>query len=254
MSRRRWASFVVAAAAILAFGLIRIPLETSLANRERYAGLRQDTSGVSLREYATQTTFAAALGGFRSLVAAFLWIDAHTAWEETAWSRMLGLLQSATLLAPRSIMYWDMSSWHMAWNAARAALDDPDEPSALRRQHARREYEIIGRDFIERGIANNPDSYVLRQRLGALLSQKFGDHCGASAAYAQAAALPDAPGYLKRQAAYEMAACPGHEHEAYEMLRAIYLLGGSERQPTVITLLRKLESQLDVPANERLVP
>lgn len=254
MSARRLTSLVIAAAVLLAFGLARLPIEESLAGRQRAEGLRPPPVQISLREHVTQMTLAAALGGFRSLVAAFLWIDAHTAWEETDWSRMLGLLQSATVLAPRSIMYWDLASWHMAWNASRAAADNPDEPSELRRRHAEREYQEIGRGFIERGIANNPQSSLLQQRLGALLSQKFGDHCAAAEAYAKAASLPDAPPYVKRQAAYEMAACPGHEHEAYAMLKAIYLLGADERQASVVSLLRKLEAKLDIPPAERVAP
>lgn len=254
MRARRLASFALAAAVLLAFGLARLPLEESLASRQVAEGLRQPPVRISLREHVTQMALAAALGGFRSLAAAFVWIEAHTAWEETDWPRMLGLLQSATVLAPRSIMYWDLASWHMAWNASRAALDNPDEPSELRRRHAEREYQEIGRGFIERGIANNPQSSLLQQRLGALLSQKFGDHCAAAEAYARAAALPDAPPYVKRQAAYEMAACPGHEREAYGMLKAIYQLGGDERQASVVSLLRKLEVKLDIPPADRIRP
>jgi hypothetical protein len=51
-----------------------------------------------------------------------------------------------------------------------------------------------------------------------------------------------------------LAECPGREREAYDKLHAIYLLGEEERLPRVITLINKLEAELDIPAAERLAP
>lgn len=244
----------VVVAALLLFGLVRLPVEKSLESAHRAAGLRSASLGIELREQIGQLAYAAALSGFRSLVAAFLWIEAHTAWEQTAWGRMAGLFQSVTSLQPRSLVYWDLASWHMAWNASIAARDNPKEPSEFLRRRAEREYQLLGRDFLERGIANNPDRYLLHERLGIMLRDKFNDHCGAADAFAKAAERPEAPPYVKRLAAYELAACKGREREAYEKLRAIYLQGEQERMPRVRTLLNELEEKLDIPSSERLSP
>ena len=241
-------------AALLLFGFARLPVEKSLDAAHRAANLRTASLDIGLREQIGQLAYAAALSGFRSLVAAFLWIDAHTAWEQTAWGRMAGLFQSVTALQPRSLVYWDLASWHMAWNASIAARDNPEEPSEFLRLRAEREYQKLGRDFLERGIANNPDRYLLHERLGIMLRDKFNDPCGAADAFAAAAARPEAPPYVKRLAAYELAACPGREHEAYDKLRAIYLLGEDERLPRVLTLINELEAKLDIPAADRVAP
>jgi len=240
--------------ALLIFGLARIPIERSLDAAHREANLRTATLDIGLREQIGQLAYAAALSGFRSLVAAFLWIEAHTAWEQTAWGRMAGLFQSVTALQPRSLVYWDLASWHMAWNASIAARDNPKEPSEFLRRRAEQEYQKLGRDFLRRGIANNPDRYLLHERLGIMLRDKFSDHCGAAEAFSAAAARPEAPPYVKRLAAYELASCEGREREAYEKLRAIYLLGEEERLPRVITLINELEAKLGIPAAERLAP
>ncbi|MBU3664512.1 MAG: hypothetical protein FGM15_01350 [Chthoniobacterales bacterium] len=244
--------WILVAAAIVLFGLARLPFERSLDRLQRMSGLRSGIPEISLREQIGQLSYAAALGGFRSLVAAFLWIDAHTAWEQTAWGRMAGIFQSVTALQPRSLVYWDLSSWHMAWNAAIAARENPREPSELLRIRAEREYKRLGRDFLERGIANNPDSYLLHERLGVMLRDKFSDHAGAAAAFDRAAQMDGAPAYVKRMAAYELAQVPGREKEAYDRLRAIYDLGESERLPRVITLLGELETKLGVPQHQRI--
>jgi hypothetical protein len=246
-----WALIV---GAILLFGLVRLPVETSLDASQRSANLRTAELDIGLREQIGQLSYAAALSGFRSLVAAFLWIDAHTAWEQTAWGRMAGIFQSVTSLQPRSLIYWDLSSWHMAWNASIAARNNPKEPSEFLRLRAEREYHRLGRQFLEQGIANNPESYLLQERLGIILRDKFNDPCGAAEAFSKSAALPGARPYIKRLAAYELAACPGREHEAYKLLREIYALGEEEHVPRVITLINELEEKLGIPKNERLAP
>jgi hypothetical protein len=251
---RRAALWTVIIAALLVFGAARLPFEKSLEAAHREAGLRSAALNIELREQIGQLAYAAALSGFRSLVAAFLWIEAHTAWEQTAWGRMAGLFQSVTGLQPRSLVYWDLASWHMAWNASIAARDNPKEPSEFLRRRAEREYHEIGRDFLQRGIDNNPDSYLLRERMGIMLRDKFSDHCGAADAFAAAAERPDAPPYVKRLAAYELSQCEGREREAYERLRAIYMLGENERLPRVITLINELEAKLDIPPSDRLAP
>jgi hypothetical protein len=239
---------------LLLFGLLRLPLEKNLAASHRAAHLRTAAIEIGLREQIGQLAYAAALSGFRSLVATFLWIEAHTAWEQTAWGRMAGLFQSVTTLQPRSLVYWDLASWHMAWNASVAARENPEEPSDFLRQRSEREYHRLGKEFLERGIANNPDRYLLQERLGVLLRDKFGDHCGAAEAFGKAAEMDDAPPYVKRLAVYELAACDGREREAYEKLREIYLLGEEQRRPRVLTLIKELEAELDIPARDRLSP
>jgi hypothetical protein len=158
---RRAALWTVVIAALLIFGAARLPFEKSLEAAHREAGLRSAALNIELREQIGQLAYAAALSGFRSLVAAFLWIEAHSAWEQTAWGRMAGLFQSVTGLQPRSLVYWDLASWHMAWNASIAARDNPKEPSEFLRRRAEREYHEIGRDFLQRGIDNKEANAAL---------------------------------------------------------------------------------------------
>ncbi len=251
---RRTGTLLLVAVLLVAFGIARLPVERSLDASQRAAHLRSATLDLGLREQIGQLSYVAALSGFRSLVAAFLWIEAHTAWEETAWGRMVGLFQSVTTLQPRSLIYWDLASWHMAWNAAIAARNNPKEPSEFLRMRAEREYHRLGRYFLDRGIANNPDRYLLQERLGVLLRDKFNDHAGAADAFAKAAAMEGAPPYTKRLAAYEMAKCPDREREAHDRLRAIYLMGENERVPSVVSLLGELEEKLGIPPDARVVP
>jgi hypothetical protein len=140
----------------------------------------------------------------------------------------------------------------MAWNASVAAMQDEKQPSEALRIRAQRQYFNLGRDFLERGIKNNPDRYQLYLQLGILLRDKLEDHSAAVNAFLRAAEFPDAPPYCRRFAGYEMAKIPGREREAYEFLKALYLQGEKQRLPTLVNLLREMEKKLDIPASERV--
>jgi hypothetical protein len=203
---------------LLFSGAALIPFQQHLEKSAEEAHFRKTALNLDLREQIGQMGFLAALSGFRSPLAMFLWINAHIAWENTEWGRMLGLLNTVTTLQPRSIPYWEMSAWHMAWNASAAAMQDETQPSEALRIRAQRQYFQIGKNFLESGIRNNPDNYKLYFELGNLLREKYEDHCGAAEAFLKAARFPDAPAYCLRSAAYEMAECPGREREAYTLL------------------------------------
>jgi tetratricopeptide (TPR) repeat protein len=239
-------------ALVLLFGALRLPLEHRLALEHRSLHFQGVEFSLSLREQIGQLAFVAALSGFRSLVADVLFIQAHAAWEDTAWGRVLLLFRQATTLQPRSVLFWDMAAWHMAWNASAAVLRDQSIPRQALRVKAQREYFDIGRDFLERGIRNNPDKPQLYESLARLYRDKYNDHLHASEMYARAARLPEAHNYDGRFAAYELSYCEGRERDAYAELRRLYDIGPQERLPTLIARLRFLENKLDIPPSQRI--
>lgn len=237
---------------LLAFGAVRAPIESSLAAQHRSAFFHETKLGLSLREQIGQLGFLAALSGFRSLVADVIFVQAHAAWERMEWGRVLLLFREATTLQPRSVLFWDMAAWHMAWNASVAALHDPNQPNEALRRKAQREYIEIGKDFLERGIKNNPDRPQLYESLARLYRDKLHDHAAAARLYAQAALLPGAPEYDKRFAAYELSYVRGQERAAYEALLRLYRRGPHERLPTLLKRLKFLEKELDIPSDQRI--
>jgi tetratricopeptide (TPR) repeat protein len=239
-------------AILLAFGALRLPMEHRLSAEHRALHFQGVEFDLSLREQIGQLGFVAALSGFRSLVADVLFIQAHVAWEQTAWGRVLLLFRQATTLQPRSVLFWDMAAWHMAWNASAAALRDESQPRQALRIKAQRQYFDIGKDFLERGIRNNPDKPQLYESLARLYKDKYNDHLGASEMWAQAARLPEAHGYAKRFAAYELSYCEGKEKAAYAQLRRLYDVGPQERLPTLIARLKFLEEKLQLPPEQRI--
>src|SRR6266540_7478567 len=144
-------------AVLLAVGAIKLPVERDLTARHRQEHFRGVEFNLDLREKLGQLGFIAALSGFRAIVADGLFIQAHAAWENTQWGRMLLLFRQMTTLQPRVLLFWDTAAWHMAWNASVAAMNDTNQPRQALRVKAQREYFAIGKELLERGIKNNPD-------------------------------------------------------------------------------------------------
>jgi hypothetical protein len=240
---------------LLGFGAAKLPIEHKLSAQDRSASgerLRSVAFDLDLREQVGQFGFIAALSGFRSIVADVLFIQAHVAWEQTQWGRVLLLLRQVTTLQPRSIFFWGMTAWHMAWNASTAALNDQTQPRLALRIKAQREYFALGKDFLERGIRNNPKAPRLYESLARLYQEKYHDHEHASEFFAKAAVLPGAASYDRRFSAYELSYVEGREREAYEQLLRLYQAGEKQRAPTLISRLKFLEDKLGIPRNQRI--
>lgn len=238
---------------LFAFGLFKAPFERHLLQTQRAHGFQLAQLNLNVRTQLGQAGFVAALSGFRALMADSLWIRAGTAFEQTAWPRMELLLHSATQLQPRAVLFWEMAHYHMAYDAATSMrLDEQKQASSALRRKAELEYIRIGETFLKDGLTFNPASARLWERLGDLYSRRLNDHQAAADAYDRASALPDAMGYLRRFAAYEVAKIPGREREAYARLRALALEGSSQRLPTLVHLLQSLEEKLAVPQTQRV--
>ena len=244
--------FFAVLAAVLAFGVTKLPGERALLVQHRQLHFRSVELNLDLREQIGQLGFIAALSGFRAMIADILFIQAHVAWEHTEWSRVLLLFRQVTTLQPRVVLFWDMAAWHIAWNASVAAMNDQTQPRLALRVKAQREYFALGKDFLERGIQNNPDRPQLYESLARLYKDKYQDHARASEFFAKAAALPGAPSYDDRFSAYELSYCEGREQEAYERLRRLYDAGKKERLPTLIKRLKVLEEKLNIAQDQRI--
>ena len=250
--RRTHRSYALVAALLLLFGVVRLPYETRLTAQQHSGKFRDVQLNLGLRAKIGQLGFLAALSGFRTLVADLLWIQANTAWERVEYGRMNLIFDTVTTLTPRNVNFWDMSGWHMAYTASVYVMNDPKEKRLTYRKKLQRQYFMLGKDFLERGIANNPDAYVLYQNLGNVYRDKLQDFYQASLVYDKAAQSPNAPTYEKRFAAYALSHCPGHEREAWQRLRKLYDLGEQERLPTLETDLKRMEEKLNLPEDQRV--
>ena len=235
---------------LLAWGIVKLPVESRLEKRMQGARLGGYKPSASLRQQAGQAGFIAALGGLRAAMADMLWIRAHMAWQDVQYGRMKLLFDTCTAMQPRRVNFWDLSAWHMAWNGA--AHIEIHEPDPIARKAKMREFFKVGEDFLLRGIENNPESWELYDRLGMLYRDKFKDMAKASAAYEEASQRPGHLAYTRRFAVYYLADIPGREDEAYAKLMALFHEGEHEWLPTLFRQIQKLEVRLGIPDGQRI--
>jgi tetratricopeptide (TPR) repeat protein len=232
--------YAVLGLAILAAGGLRMPFERQITDDLHQAGLLPPKLEQRTGEKIGQTFSAVSLGGLRTLVATFLNLRAFTFFTEQRWGEVGDTYEMIVDLAPRTRYYWDTGSWHQAYNAASHYLYESELPP-LRRKANWRASILRGREFLERGIRNNPGDPILKNRLGTLLSDPnkiaaFGNpgeaYEQAYEAYMAAASDDVAPGYSRRFAFYSLARVPGRENDALKLLRDIESDGG--RMPPTI--------------------
>ena len=226
-------------------------------------GQRQNTYGftgptaVALREKVGQGLALATLGGFRGLAANALMLEAHGAWEEQQWVRVRSALELATMLQPRVSVFWDMASWHLAWNASVAAEQYSGEPNETRRRMEARRWVEAGRDLLDRGTKAVPEKALLFQRLGDLYWQRMGDYASAARCYREALSKGDAPPYLERFVGYALDKA-GDKKGALDYFRELRRTMGTppdpSRKPEVVDReIQRLEKEMqDQPRMEKI--
>ena len=235
--------------ALLAFGATRFPLEKSLGDQLREAGLAPSPLEIGTRDKIGQTSSAVALGGLRTLVATFLNLRAFSFFQEQRWDDVSDTFEMIVDLAPRTRYYWETGSWHSAYNAASYYINKSDMPH-LRRREAWRAAIYRGRTFLERGIRNNPGDWNLLSTLGFMLTDpnKFpafrdanASFAAAADAYQKAVDTGSAPAFVKRAQFYALARVKGREKDALALARALYA-DPKNRLPTLQVLLLVLEA------------
>ena len=126
-----------------------------------------------------------ALGGFRGLLADFLWMRAGTLQDEGRYFELVQLSDWIARLQPRSPPVWAYHAWNMAYNVS-ALMTDPAE----RWRWVRNGIALLR----DEGLAANPGSARLHQDLAWIFLHKLGTDSDSAAAYyrAQLAAEVDA--------------------------------------------------------------
>ncbi len=245
---KAWQRNGILSIALLAFGAARLPYEAGVAKDLRDANLIPEKLEIGTRDKIGQTSSAVALGGLRTLVATFMNLRAFGFFEEQKWDDVANTYDMIVDLAPRTGYYWDAGSSHAAYNAASYYINDSDLPP-LRRKQAWRATVLRGREFLEKGIRNNPDNWNLWANLGFLLSDSnkfkaFPDpdktFAEAAEAYRHAGETGKALEYVQRSEFYALARVKGREKDALALGRKLYATQRN-RTPTLQTLLFVLE-------------
>jgi hypothetical protein len=210
-----------------------------------------------LREKLGQNLAVALLSGFRGIVADFIWIQGHDAWENEVWYKLRDSIELAVLLQPHSISFWDIGAWHMAWNISYGESINPRYPSDAYRLKAQRDWIEAGRRLLEEGIRNNPDQYDLYFKMGWLIDQKLKDPLRSVPYFKIAATYPQAPTFVSRMIGH-MYNKAGRTSEAYDWWKYLWKqdhkANPDQMWDKIALWGHEAEEQLKIPPSERVFP
>ena len=251
----------IALALLLGFGAARLPLEHRISEELRDQYFLDDNVDVPLLEKLGQGGFAAALGGFRSLVASFYYIIAHVnAFDKEDWGKVDQQYGLITTLQPRSGHYWDQYVWHIGWNAYAWAQREADYQEFLGndwkawnlRNVTAPGYTERAEEVALRGASLVRDDYRYYQRVGLFYEDKLDDICAGARWFQRASQIDGAPRYLANIYAILLAQCEGAEGEAYPLIRERYWNPDPNRRALSVPIqMESLEDRLARRALER---
>lgn len=204
---------VLALILLLVWGGLKLPWEEHIsAERSEIIYGSDIPMSFELRETLGQELSLAALGGFRAIVANFLWISVTKAWEDQTWTRVRTLADFAVTLQPRVPFFWENGAWHLAWNASVSVVKYADEgKSEERKQFESRKWIDAGIDMLERGIRANPEKHGLYLRMAELYWQRLQDYEKSAEYYRMALEKPGAPTYTDRFIGYALEKAGNYE-------------------------------------------
>jgi len=235
---------VVVTLALAGFGALRMPLEEGLSRDFRDQGLLPPRIDLDTRQKLDQTAAVVAFGGLRTLIAAILNLRAFGFFERQDWGALEDTYDTILILAPHTIFYWDIASWHLAYNAA-ADYQERDDLPALRRRQLWRDSIDRGIAILENGIRNNPDDWLLARQLADIYASPFKlrDYPKAERWYAYAIER-GAPSFIRRFRLSAMARIPGREKETLALARKLFA-DPQNRTATLNCLLFSAEYRAD---------
>ena len=167
-----------------------------------------------------QLGFVAALSGFRAARRGYAFHPGARGMGTNGMGPRPLLFRQVTTLQPRSVLFWDMAAWHMAWNASVAAMNDPTQPRhGVARQGGAgifRPRQGFPRARDRKTIPINPS---FTKRWPGFTSRNITITSARRSITRKRRRCPARPAYDKRFSAYELSYCDGREREAYERLR-----------------------------------
>jgi hypothetical protein len=200
------------------------------------------------------------LGGFRAVIADFLWLQTNACWEECDAAGTRRSLELVTAIDPRPLTFWlngarmlgyDMPGWRVAALGGESVID------AAIRQRIEEEQAQAALAFLARGLRAHPQHPLLLLEVANLHLHRRRDVAAAADLYRRAAEQPRAPQFAARIYA-ELLRQLGRDREAYAWLVALH-----PRLPTdepaaaadlVLERIRTLEAKLAVPPAARYRP
>ncbi len=254
----KWKALGVIVLTLLVTGFVLQPVE-----RPAWNVLRENEPALdlaSLEGALGQGITVGLLGGFRALVANFMWLRANESWEEDDLPATQTMIQFVTTIDPRPLFFWlngarmigyDMPVWRI-----REVGEWEDVPDTII-QRIEEEQATVAIRYLHRGLNYHPDHPLLYIDIANLYQRKMDDLETAAEFYRKAAESPEPPRYAGRIYG-ELLRRLGRDQDAYEWLKQLYPRldphAPGDRSDVILERIRQVEEALGIPVAQRFVP
>ena len=199
------------------------------------------------------------LGGFRAIIADFLWIRTNTIWENRDRVKLDTMIRLVTTIDPRPDFFWingarmtayDVPNWRIKEEGGHFKL------SESRQQQIDREQAEQAFALLETAREFHPEKAKYYMEVGQIYMNRLKNNPKAAEWFLIASKKPDAPYYVARIYA-ELLRREGKNKEAYEFLKQLYRELPDKplaQKPIVLDRIRELEVTLKVPIWQRFTP
>lgn len=255
----KWRAVGVILLVLLVSGFVLQPVQ-----RPAWQALREKEPALdlaSLEGALGQGITVGLLGGFRAVVANFMWLRTNAFWENDDLPNTQTMINMVTTVDPRPLYFWlngsrmialDMSVW-------RVREINPDYEAVPKTIVHRIDDEQgqVAIEYLQRGLGYHPAEPRIYVEIANFYQRKRRDLKKAAEYYYKASMTENPPTYAPRIYA-EILRRDGRYEEAYEWLKELYPTLNPEdfthRTGVVLERIRELESQLEIPEDERFEP
>ncbi len=241
---------VVTLVLLVLLGLVMRPVEAPAWQvvKEGQAELNLD----ELEGALGQGLVVGVLGGFRTIMADFLWIRMNTIWQRRDRVKLDAMIRLVTTLDPRPEFFWINSSRMVAYDVPNWRIQEEggyDAVSDARQMELNVEQAEQAFHLLDRAREFHPDNPKLVLETGQIYLNRLKDYSNAADWFLKASEMPNAPYYAARIHA-QLLRQQGKDREAYAFLKQLYLDLPDDpyaQKGTVMERIRNLEDELKVP-------
>ena len=199
------------------------------------------------------------LGGFRAILADFLWIQTNTIWERRDRVKLDAMVRLVTTLDPRPEFFWingsrmtayDVPSWRIREEGGPTVVPEARK-EVIDQQQAEQAFELI-----DTALEFHPDNPRLYLEKGQIYLNRLNDYAKAAEWFLQASEKPGAPYFAARIYA-ELLRRQGKDLKAYAYLKDLHRELPEDpyaQKDIILERIGELEDTLKIPAWERYQP
>ena len=242
---------------LVLLGLLMRPIEVS-AWKAVKAG-QSEMNLEALEGALGQGLVVGVLGGFRAILADFLWIRTNTIWERRDRTKLDSMVRLVTTLDPRPDFFWINGSRMIAYDVPNWRIREEGGYSEVpedRQQVIDLEQSAQAFDLIDQALNFHPENAKLYLEKAQIYLNRLKDDANAAKWFLRASEQDDAPYFAARIHA-ELLRKQGLDVEAYDFLKNLHIeLPNipSAQKGIILERIIDLEKTLEIPFWERFTP